>query len=96
MGSGVGCETGAGNMLTGDILESFCAGGIDVAPMPLRLRSLVDGDLGRLRGGGGVCRLETLGLTELRGGDRIMDGCDGLSGGSRIPLPRGGDNIGLR
>ena len=29
VGRGVGCETGAGNMLTGDIRECFWFGGID-------------------------------------------------------------------
>lgn len=98
-------------MFTGDVRECFCAGGIDGGTTPPRLRSLAGGDLGRLRGGGGVGRLETFGLTdlewlplgvvsgtpgsacELRGGDRI---CGGLSGGSRMPLLRGGDSRGLR
>lgn len=42
-------------MLTGDIRECFWPRGIDGVMVPLRLRSRVCGDLGRL-GGGGVRR----------------------------------------
>ena len=63
-GRGVGCDTGAGNMLVGDFRESFWLGGIDGGMVPLKLRSLVRGDLGRVVAGGGV-RLEVFGLTGL-------------------------------
>lgn len=63
-GRGVGCDTGAGNMLTGDIRKCFWPRGIDGA-VPLMLRSLVRGDLGRVGGGGSGVRLVFFGLTGL-------------------------------